>query len=72
MKNINEYHDKDCYICEKLEGEAKGLCSRCNPKVSQQACLHDSCRECFGTGIKEDGSMCVHYIACHCPKCSPR
>lgn len=34
-------------------------------------CLHDSCPECLGTGIKKDGTMCVHYISCPCPKCSP-
>jgi hypothetical protein len=34
-------------------------------------CMHDSCPECLGTGIKHDGSMCVHYISCPCPKCTP-
>lgn len=34
-------------------------------------CLHDSCTECFGTGIKRDGSMCIHGISCPCPKCTP-
>lgn len=34
-------------------------------------CLHDSCPSCIGTGIKSDGSMCVHNISCPCPKCSP-
>jgi len=34
-------------------------------------CAHDSCPECVGTGIKKDGSMCVHGISCSCPKCSP-
>ena len=33
-------------------------------------CLHDSCPECLGTGMKRDGSMCVHNISCPCPKCS--
>lgn len=35
-----------------------------------QPCLHDGCSECIGTGVKEDGSPCVHYISCPCPKCS--
>ena len=35
-----------------------------------QACLHDQCTECHGTGVKFDGSMCVHNISCPCPKCS--
>lgn len=36
-----------------------------------QPCLHDGCPECHGTGIKKDGSMCIHMISCPCPKCSP-
>lgn len=34
-------------------------------------CLHDSCAECHGTGIKLDGSFCIHWISCTCPKCNP-
>jgi hypothetical protein len=35
-------------------------------------CLHDSCPECRGTGQKSNGLvMCVHFISCPCPKCSP-
>lgn len=34
-------------------------------------CVHDSCPSCIGTGIKADGSVCVHMIYCTCPKCSP-
>ena len=36
-----------------------------------QPCLHDGCSQCFGTGIKEDGTSCVHMISCPCSKCSP-
>lgn len=36
-----------------------------------QPCLHDQCPQCHGTGVKLDGSMCVHSISCSCPKCSP-
>lgn len=35
-------------------------------------CLHDNCPECIGTGIKKDGSSCIHMISCLCPKCSPQ
>lgn len=35
-----------------------------------QPCLHDQCPECVGTGVRRDGSACVHSIACSCPKCS--
>ena len=37
-----------------------------------QPCMHDSCTECVGTGVKRDGTMCVHGISCQCPKCTPR
>jgi hypothetical protein len=33
-------------------------------------CLHDACTSCFGTGVKRDGSSCIHFISCPCPKCS--
>lgn len=33
-------------------------------------CMHDQCQDCHGTGIKLDGSFCVHMISCPCPKCS--
>lgn len=39
--------------------------------VNWRPCLHDSCPWCLGTGLKRDGSMCVHNISCPCPKCSP-
>jgi hypothetical protein len=35
-------------------------------------CLHDSCSECIGTGIKKDGTPCIHMISCPCPKCKIR
>lgn len=38
-----------------------------------QKCLHASCPECQGTGIKKNGlGMCIHMISCSCPKCTPR
>lgn len=40
-------------------------------KTTWKPCLHDGCTECIGTGIKRDGSTCIHYISCQCPKCSP-
>jgi len=36
-----------------------------------QPCLHDSCPDCKGTGVKLDGSYCIHSISCPCPKCTP-
>jgi len=37
-----------------------------------QPCMHDNCPECVGTGVRRDGSPCIHMISCPCPKCSPR
>ena len=36
-----------------------------------QPCLHDMCSECHGTGVKLNGSDCIHSLSCPCPKCSP-
>lgn len=36
-----------------------------------QPCAHDQCSECVGTGVKLDGSPCIHGLACKCRKCSP-
>lgn len=38
----------------------------------RRPCAHDSCPQCLGTGVKLDGSPCIHAISCHCPKCSPQ
>ena len=35
-------------------------------------CMHEQCTSCFGTGVKEDGTACIHFISCSCPKCTPR
>jgi hypothetical protein len=40
--------------------------------IKEQSCLHDGCVECHGKGIKKDGSICIHWISCPCPKCTPR
>lgn len=36
-----------------------------------QPCMHDGCSECVGTGIKRDGTPCIHMISCPCPRCRP-
>lgn len=43
------------------------------PKITfdKHPCQHDSCPECHGSGIKENGQPCIHMISCSCPKCSP-
>ena len=37
-----------------------------------QPCMHDQCTSCFGTGIRTDGTSCIHGLSCPCPKCTPR
>ncbi len=36
-----------------------------------QPCAHTNCPLCIGTGIKADGSACIHFPHCTCPKCNP-
>lgn len=43
-----------------------------NHKDTWRPCLHDQCTACLGTGVKADGSACIHYISCLCPKCTPQ
>lgn len=40
-------------------------------KAPWRPCMHDQCSSCHGTGVKFDGSICIHMISCPCPKCSP-
>lgn len=40
-------------------------------KQRWQACAHDSCSNCLGTGIGRFGGICVHGLVCNCPRCSP-
>jgi len=34
-------------------------------------CLHDNCPRCGGKGSSSTG-LCIHNLACSCPKCAPR
>lgn len=34
-------------------------------------CLHLRCTECGGSGLKANGTTCVHMISCKCKMCSP-
>lgn len=35
-------------------------------------CAHDACDQCHGTGIKSNGTSCIHMLHCTCPRCSPQ
>jgi len=39
--------------------------------LNWRPCLHDSCPECIGTGLRRIGGSCIHMISCPCPKCTP-
>lgn len=54
---------------QRQEEHLRSLKQHCDR--NWRPCLHDSCPECVGTGIRRDGSACVHMISCPCPKCSP-
>lgn len=55
-----------CHICNPMKAVADNQNQRWEP------CMHDNCQECHGTGIKLDGTSCIHDISCPCPKCTPR
>lgn len=42
---------------------------------TEQKCLHKSCPDCQGTGVKKNGIFqgqpCIHMISCPCKRCSP-
>jgi len=57
---------------EDLVGIYKNFEKKPYRKNREINCLHDSCPECNGTGTKLNGlGMCIHFISCPCPKCSP-
>jgi len=63
--------DRDQYEKDLEQRQAEHLRRvRTNP-LGWEPCAHDGCTQCHGTGIKLDGSQCIHMIACRCPKCSP-
>lgn len=33
-------------------------------------CAHLNCPECHGSGMKGNGTSCVHMISCRCKQCS--
>lgn len=37
----------------------------------ERKCLHNECPDCEGSGIKQNGTTCMHMISCPCSKCNP-
>lgn len=56
------------YLRDLQERQRKHLDSL-EPKIAFRPCLHDQCPRCHGTGRSAQG-MCIHGIACSCPKCA--
>ena len=70
----NKMKDKEQYekdLKRKQEEHLRQVAGK-DDYNSWQPCLHDSCTQCKGTGIKLDGSICIHNLSCPCPKCSFR
>jgi len=55
----------------KLEVINNNRLGKSRPNKGGVDCLHQTCSECKGSGVKKDGSICAHYISCPCEKCSP-
>ena len=66
-KDYRDNYEKDL---EKRQQDHLDRVYRRND-IHWKPCLHDGCSQCHGTGIKLDGSMCVHMLSCPCPKCTP-
>jgi hypothetical protein len=65
--NINkEQYEKD--LSRRQEEHLRNVRNNYNDKW--RPCLHDGCPECIGTGVKKDGSVCIHNISCPCPRCN--
>ena len=63
MRNVRRWED----LNEKQKEHLRRVFD--NVMNNDKECLHDQCQECFGTGVKIDGTPCVHNISCNCSKC---
>lgn len=71
LNGVSIVTDRKAYE-DDLARRQKEHIDNINPGNRQwQPCMHDSCGQCVGTGVKQDGTPCVHHISCPCPKCSP-
>lgn len=60
----------------ELQGETPVICDfppfePVQPYKYPTDCAHDGCSECHGTGTKDSGGPCVHFLYCTCAKCNP-
>lgn len=72
MDTTNNFINKEDYKRDLKQRQKEHLDSIQRMRDSNwRPCLHDSCPDCLGTGIRRDGGICIHGISCPCPKCSP-
>ncbi|AII27601.1 hypothetical protein Av05_0058 [Escherichia phage Av-05] len=61
------------FTIEQQKMIMKNLFNKDEEETTKTKCLHDSCPQCGGTGVKKDGTgLCFHGISCPCDKCSPK
>jgi hypothetical protein len=63
--------DRDEYERDLQRRQKEHLDNVASHGPAWRPCLHDSCPECLGTGVRRGGGACIHGISCPCPKCSP-
>ena len=63
--------DQEQYEKDLRERQAAHLKRVRNGGRPFQPCMHDGCSQCHGTGIRANGTICVHMLCCPCPKCNP-
>jgi hypothetical protein len=60
------FNQDEGYLDRIWEGAGKN-----RPEVTVSVpCKHKACKQCKGTGKKDDGTPCIHHLACMCPKCN--
>ena len=73
-RQVSGYEDNVEYVKDKLQEFDKYIADNLtcfNTKQYSQKCAHESCPECHGTGVKDNGGTCIHMISCSCSKCNP-
>jgi hypothetical protein len=63
--------DRESYELELRKRQEEHLHNVAGGPFNWQPCMHDGCQQCHGTGVRLDGSSCIHGISCPCPKCAP-
>jgi len=68
MNTEKERYEKE--LAQRQQEHLQGILNQ--KERGWRPCMHDQCSSCHGTGIKKDGSACIHGISCPCPKCMPQ